>query len=287
MGQKVHPIGFRLGVNASWKSTWYKNPSVYAEALHEDLKLRKAVFTLKELEKADISKIEITRSPGKILFYVHTSRPGILIGPKGENIDKITKNLQNNIKSNNAIQIKIVEIKKPEIDAKSIANSIAKRLKQREAFRKILKTTIANARKSGVQGIKIQISGRLNGADMARTESLKDGRVPLHTLRADIDYALSEAITTYGVVGIKVWICLGEVLKKTKRDNLNNREKRVSRAPKSVDKNKKKPFKRNDNRSDNRRTNRPNNRFDKSEENTTFRPKKIEDNTSSNNKEGV
>lgn len=217
MGQKVHPYGLRLGINKTWKSKWYVDPRNYADALHEDLKIRKLVLGLDETKNADIADIEITRHPQRIVLVIQTSRPGIIIGAKGATIEKISMKLQKEI--GKTIQVKVKEIKKPEVEAQLIAINVARQLKGRASFRKTLKMSASAAMKNGAQGVKIIISGRLGGAEMSRTESIMLGRVPLHTLRANIDYGFSEAVTTFGVIGVKVWIFQGETLRKeTKED---------------------------------------------------------------------
>lgn len=217
MGQKVHPIGFRLGVNKTWKSRWYVDPRDYAKTLHEDLRLRKAIGELPETKGADISAIEIIRQPQRITVIINTARPGVIIGAKGANIEKIGEGLQKIVDKKVAIKIK--EIKKPDADAQIIALNIARQLKSRGSFRKALKMSIQNAMKNGAQGVKVKISGRLGGAEMSRDMQMKDGRVPLHTLRADIDYGFAEAFTTYGAIGVKVWVFNGEIYKKDLKDD--------------------------------------------------------------------
>jgi small subunit ribosomal protein S3 len=217
MGQKVNPYGFRLGVNKTWKSRWYVDPRDYAKTLHEDLELRKAFMNYPETKGADISDVEIIRQPQMITMIVHTARPGVIIGSKGATIEKISGLLQK--MTDKKIQVKIREIKKPEADAQVIALNIAKQLKGRAAFRRVLKMTVQNAMKTGVQGIKIKIAGRLGGAEMARTLEVKEGRIPLHTLRADIDYGFSESHTTFGAIGVKVWVFQGEVYGQEKNDD--------------------------------------------------------------------
>lgn len=212
MGQKVNPIGMRLGINRTWRSKWYVDPREYADTLHEDLKLRKLIQTMPETASAEISEVEIIRHPQRITLVIHTSRPGIIIGAKGATIEKIGDYLQKQV--DKKIQLKIKEVKKPEVEAQIVAMSIARQLKSRASFRRTLKMALNNAMKNGAQGIKVVISGRLGGAEMSRTEALRAGRVPLHTLRANIDYGFAEADTTFGVIGVKVWVFKGEVLKK-------------------------------------------------------------------------
>ncbi len=210
MGQKVNPYGFRLGINKEWKSRWYLGPRDYARALHEDLQLRKAFLESPEARGADVSNIEIVRHPSRVTLTIETARPGVIIGAKGANIEKVTSRLQK--LTDNKVSVKIKEIKKPDTDAQIIAHNIARQLKSRAAFRRTLKMAVQNAMRGGVQGIKVKISGRLGGADMSRVLELKDGRVPLHTLRADIDYGFAESVTTFGVIGVKVWVFKGEIL---------------------------------------------------------------------------
>lgn len=217
MGQKVNPIGLRLGVNKTWKSKWYVDPRDYVETLHEDLKLRKELENSPEARGAEISDIEIIRHPQRITIVVKTSRPGIIIGAKGSNIEKIGNRLQKLAKKK--IQIKIKEVKRPEGDAQLIAMNVARQLKARGSFRRALKISVSKAMQAGVEGVKIRISGRLGGAEMSRVEWQQSGRVPLHTLRSDIDYGFFEAKTTFGTIGVKVWIFNGEVLQKDRKED--------------------------------------------------------------------
>jgi small subunit ribosomal protein S3 len=217
MGQKVNPIGMRLGINKTWSSKWYVDPREYADTLHEDLALRKALAASPEAQGAEISEVEIIRHPQRITIVIHTSRPGIIIGAKGANIEKVGSRLQKI--ANKKIQLKIKEVKRPEADAQIVALNVARQLKSRGSFRRALKMSVNNAMKAGVQGIKVRVSGRLGGAEMSRTEQYKDGRVPLHTLRANIDYGTAEADTTFGVIGVKVWIFTGEVYRKDRKED--------------------------------------------------------------------
>jgi len=217
MGQKVHPYGLRLGINKTWKSRWYVDPRDYAKTLHEDLKLRKALFELPETKGADIADLEIIRQPQRVTVIINTARPGVIIGAKGATIEKIGEQLQRLIDKKVAIKIK--EIKKPDTDAQIVALNVARQLKNRGSFRKALKQSLTNAMKNGAQGIKIKISGRLGGAEMARTMEMKEGRVPLQTLRADLDYGFAEAFTTYGAIGVKVWIFNGEIFERNTKDD--------------------------------------------------------------------
>jgi len=217
MGQKVNPIGLRLGINKTWKSKWYVDPRDYVETLHEDLKLRKELENSPEARGAEISDIEIIRHPQRITIVVKTSRPGIIIGAKGSNIEKIGNRLQKLAKKK--IQIKIKEVKRPEGDSQLIAMNVARQLKARGSFRRALKISVSKAMQAGVEGVKIRISGRLGGAEMSRVEWQQSGRVPLHTLRSDIDYGFFEAKTTFGTIGVKVWIFNGEVLQKDRKED--------------------------------------------------------------------
>lgn len=208
MGQKVHPVGFRVGVNKNWNSVWYANKKDYRKNLNEDIKIRK--YLKKKLKQAGLSSISIERMGTKVRITLNTSRPGIVIGKKGSEIEKLKKELKNLTESE--VLLVIREIKKPEMDAQLIAENIAMQLVRRIAFRRAMKKGVLQAMKSGAQGIKVMCSGRLAGADMARTEWYIRGRVPLQTLRADIDYGVAEAYTTYGLIGIKVWLCKGEII---------------------------------------------------------------------------
>lgn len=208
MGQKVHPNGIRLGITKPWISTWYADKSDYANNLNSDWEVRK--FLEKKLEAASVSKIVIERPAKSIRVTIHTARPGVVIGKKGEDVEVLRAEVAKI--SGTPAQINIAEIRKPELDAKLVADSIAQQLERRVMFRRAMKRAVQNAMRIGAQGIKVEVSGRLGGAEIARTEWYREGRVPLHTLRADIDYATSESHTTYGVIGIKVWVFKGEVL---------------------------------------------------------------------------
>lgn len=207
MGQKVNPIGMRVGINRTWDSRWFSARN-YAGLLHSDFKLR--AFLEKRLQQAAVSKITIERPAGRIKISVFTARPGLIIGKKGSDIEVLRKQV-NQITGQDA-SLNIIEIRKPEIDARLVADSIAQQLERRVAFRRAMKRAVQNAMRMGAQGIRINIGGRLGGAEIARMEWYREGRVPLHTLRADIDYATARANTTYGVCGIKVWICKGEIM---------------------------------------------------------------------------
>ena len=206
MGQKANPIGNRLGFIKGWDSNWFGGND-YAAKLVEDDKIRK--YLKARLYKASVSRIVIERTLKLITITVNTARPGVIIGKGGSEVDKLKEELKK--LTSKEVQINIFEIKRPELDAQLVGDSIARQIEARISFRRAIKMAIASTMRMGAEGIKVKISGRLNGAEMARSESYKDGRIPLHTLRADIDYALSEAQTTYGKIGIKVWICKGEV----------------------------------------------------------------------------
>ncbi|WP_425390427.1 30S ribosomal protein S3 [Ekhidna sp.] len=209
MGQKVNPVGFRLGVIKGWDSAWFDSKS-YADKIVEDNKIRKYIAA--RMPKGGISKVVIERTLKRITLTVHTARPGVVIGKGGSEVDKIKEELKN--LTGKDLQINIFEIKRPELDAKLVGESIAQQLQARISFRRAMKQAIASSMRVGAQGIKIKCSGRLGGAEMARSEQYKEGRIPLHTLRADIDYAITEAHTIYGKIGIKVWIFKGEVFGK-------------------------------------------------------------------------
>ncbi len=207
MGQKVNPIGLRLGVNKTWASRWYADSREYADLVLEDIKIRNLVKSLPECQNADIAEIEIIRHPQRVTIVIHTARPGVIIGLKGANIEKISADIQAQLTKK--VQIKIKEVKRADVNASLIAQNVGRQLMGRGSFRKALKQSTANAMKGGAQGIKIRLAGRLGGAEMKRTEEMKLGRVPLHTLRADIDYGTFEAHTTYGKIGVKVWVYNG------------------------------------------------------------------------------
>ena len=207
MGQKVQPIGFRLGIVKDWTAKWYGNKQQYAEYLTADMKVR--AFLEKRLKSAAISKIVIERPSQNMNITLFTARPGIVIGKKGEDIDRLRKELGKMVGM--PVQVAVEEVRKPEMDAKLVAENIAQQLEKRVMFRRAMKRSMQNTMRLGAEGVKIMIAGRLNGAEIARTEWVRDGRVPLHTLRADIDYGTAEALTTYGIIGIKVWIFKGEV----------------------------------------------------------------------------
>lgn len=208
MGQKVNPNGIRLGITKQFTSNWYAGSKDYAKNLASDFQVRQ--FLLKELKKASVSRICIERPAKSIKVTIHTARPAAVVGKGGDAIDSIREKIKK--MTGLAVQLEVVEIRKPEIDSKLVADSIADQLERRVMFRRAMKKAIQSAMHAGAKGIKVAISGRLGGAEIARSEWIREGRVPLHTLRADIDYAISEANTTYGVIGIKVWIFKGEVL---------------------------------------------------------------------------
>ena len=209
MGQKVNPIGLRLGIVKTWESRWYAGKN-YADYILEDYKIRK--FVKNKLHHAGISKVEIERSSKHIRLRVFTSRPGIVIGKKGAEISKLKKEIE--AKVSHEVMIDIQEVRKPEIDAQLVAENVALQIERRVAFRRAMKRGVSSAMRFGAKGVKIRCSGRLGGAEMARTEWYKEGRIPLHTLRADIDYGFIEANTTYGIIGGKVFVFKGEILKK-------------------------------------------------------------------------
>jgi small subunit ribosomal protein S3 len=206
VGQKVHPVGFRLGVNKTWNSRWYAD-SEFSSLVVEDNQIRK--FLKKRLFQAGVSKIEIERAASKVRLRIYTARPGIIIGKKGAEIEHLKKDIESKIKREFFIDIK--EVRRPELEAQLAAENVAMQLVRRVAFRRAMKKAVTSAMRFGAQGVKISCSGRLGGAEMARREWYREGRVPLHTLRADIDYGFSEALTTYGVIGVKVTICKGEI----------------------------------------------------------------------------
>src|SRR3954453_16558394 len=208
MGQKIHPTGFRLAVNRNWASKWFANSKNFGPTLKEDIKVRE--YLKKKLALASVGRITIERPAKNARITIHSARPGVVIGKKGEDIETLRSDLRRMM--GGEVGLNIEEIRKPEIDAQLIADSIAQQLQKRIMFRRAMKRAMQNAMRLGAQGIKIMCSGRLNGIEIARTEWYREGRVPLHTLRADIDYGLAEARTTYGVIGIKVWVFKGEVM---------------------------------------------------------------------------
>ncbi|MEM7082933.1 MAG: 30S ribosomal protein S3 [Pseudomonadota bacterium] len=210
MGQKVHPIGIRLGITKDWTSKWYADSQTYPEYVATDHKIRE--FLKKKLSQASVSRIQIERPAKKAHITVHTARPGIVIGKKGEDIEKLRQAVAKMMGMPLAdIRINIAEIRKPELDATLVAEGIAQQLERRIMFRRAMKRAVTNTMRLGAGGIKVKVGGRLNGAEIARSEWYREGRVPLHTLRADIDYGVAEALTTYGIIGVKVWIFKGEI----------------------------------------------------------------------------
>lgn len=208
MGRKVHPIGFRLNINKPWEGRWFAEGAEYREQLHQDLAIRQLIY--REAERAGVSLIEVERFPGKVKVIVHTAKPGILIGRKGDTVKKIRQDLE--ALTGKKIDLEIKEIKLPDLDAQLVAVNIAGQLQRRVSYRRAMKRAIQQAIRQGAKGVRIAVAGRLSGAEMARTVWLREGQVPLQTLRADIDFAKTHALTTYGQIGIKVWIYKGEVL---------------------------------------------------------------------------
>ena len=213
MGQKVHPVGIRLGISKDWSSKWYSNSAQFPKNVNSDFIIRKELNA--KLKDAAISRIEIERSSENVTIKIFSARPGIVIGKKGEGIETLRKNLAKLLGTTiNNVLLNINEIKKPELDAKLVASSITQQLERRVMYRRAMKRAVTNTMRLGAEGIKVKISGRLNGAEIARSEWYQEGRVPLHTLKADIDYGLAEALTTYGIIGVKVWIFREEENKK-------------------------------------------------------------------------
>ncbi|KEY90899.1 30S ribosomal protein S3 [Candidatus Photodesmus blepharus] len=233
MGQKVHPNGMRLGIVKTWNATWFANTKDFADNLNGDFKVRQ--FLMKELRKASLSRIIIERPAKSIRVTIYTARPGIVIGKKGEDVERLRASVAKI--AGVPAQINITEVRKPELDAQLVGDSVASQLERRVMFRRAMKRAVQNAMRLGAKGIKIEISGRLGGAEIARSEWYREGRVPLHTLRADVNYATSSAYTQYGVIGIKVWIFQGEILGgmpvigtvDSKNDKLSNKKQRKGR----------------------------------------------------------
>ena len=220
MGQKVHPTGFRLGIATDWTSKWYAGSADFANFLEEDLKIRE--FLRKKLSQAAVSRIQISRPAKAISVTIHTARPGIIIGKKGEDIERLRIEVASLVSVHlNNVKISIEEIRKPELDAQLVAEGVASQLERRVMFRRAMRRSVTNAMRIGAEGIKINVSGRLNGAEIARNEWYREGRVPLHTLRANVDYGFAEALTTYGILGVKVWIYKGEVFDLESKDSGN------------------------------------------------------------------
>ncbi len=207
MGQKVHPFGFRLGFNKTWRSRWFAKQD-YGKLLHEDLKIKEGLK--RRFYHAAISHIEIERAANKLTIYVHTARPGIIVGKRGAEIEKLKRELKSS--TGRDVDIRIKEVAKPELDAQLVAESIAQQLEKRVAYRRAMRRAVDSTMRMGARGIKVRVAGRLNGAEIARAEWYLHGQLPLHTLRADLDYGFAEAVTTYGVIGVKVWIYKGELL---------------------------------------------------------------------------
>jgi small subunit ribosomal protein S3 len=224
MGQKVHPIGIRLGIAKDWNSTWYAEKGDYAEQLNSDLQVRE--YLQKRLAQAAVSRIQIERPAKSARITIHTARPGIVIGKKGEDIERLRREVSNLMGV--PTHITVAEIRKPELDAQLVAEGIAQQLERRIMFRRAMKRAVGNSMRLGALGIKVSVAGRLNGADIARSEWYREGRVPLHTLRADVDYGFVEARTTYGVLGVKVWIYKGEVFNLYGSDGENKRKPAVA-----------------------------------------------------------
>jgi len=210
LGQKTNPIGFRLGINKPWNSRWYAPDRAFADLVYEDMRVKR--YIRQRLENAGIANVLISRAPKRVTVDIRTSRPGIVIGRRGAEVDKLREELQ--LLTKKDIALNIIEVRKPELDAQLVADSIARQLEGRVHFRRAMKRAVGATMKMGAEGIKVQCGGRLGGAEIARSEKYKDGRVPLHTLRADIDYATATAHTTYGTIGVKVWICRGDILGK-------------------------------------------------------------------------
>lgn len=208
MGHKIHPTGFRLGITEEWRSMWYAKNSDFGDYLNTDLKVRD--FIKKKLSHASVSKIRIERPARNALVTIHTARPGMVIGKKGEDIEALKREIS--ALMGVPVQVNIEEVRKPELDAQLVAENVAQQLERRIMFRRAMKRAVGNSMRLGAEGIKIHVSGRLNGAEIARSEWYREGRVPLHTLRANIDYGFAEARTTYGIIGVKVWVFKGEIL---------------------------------------------------------------------------
>jgi small subunit ribosomal protein S3 len=213
MGQKVNPVAIRLGITRDWVSKWYAGKKAFPRHVHTDFRVRE--FLGKKLAEASVSRIIIERAANKVNITIHTARPGIVIGKKGEDIDKLRAETAKMLgMSGNDVRLNIAEIRKPELDAKLVADGIAQQIEKRVMFRRAIKRAVMSVMRSGALGVKVRVSGRLNGSEIARTEWSREGRVPLHTFRADIDYGLAEALTTYGIIGVKVWVFKGEVFDK-------------------------------------------------------------------------
>jgi len=228
MGQKVHPTGFRLGIVTDWNSKWYAETKDYANYLNNDIQVRE--YLKKKLQHASVSRIQIQRPAKNARITIYTARPGIVIGKKGEDIERLRKEVSKMMGI--PVHINIEEIRKPELDAQLVAESVAQQLEKRIMFRRAMKRAVTNAMRIGAKGIRINVAGRLNGAEIARGEWYREGRVPLHTLRADIDYGLAEALTTYGIIGVKVWIFKGEIFERPAEIEEEDRSKKAPSAVK-------------------------------------------------------
>ena len=227
MGQKVNPIGIRLGITREWSSKWYANKKQFPALVHTDFRVRE--FLRKKLAEASVSRVHIERAANKVNITIQTARPGIVIGKKGEDIEKLRQDTARMLgRPVSDIRLNIAEIRKPELDAQLVADGIAQQIEKRVMFRRAMKRAVMSTMRSGALGIKVRLSGRLNGAEIARTEWSREGRIPLHTFRADIDYGFGEARTTYGVIGVKVWIFKGEVFEK---EDLSKAEAEAPAAP--------------------------------------------------------
>jgi small subunit ribosomal protein S3 len=225
MGQKVNPIGMRLGVNRTWESRWYASKGDYAGLLHEDLKIRDTL--MRDLRQAGVARVVIERPHKKCRVTIHSARPGVIIGKKGADIEKLKSKIAS--MTNSEVVVNIVEVRKPEVDAQLVAESIAQQLERRVGFRRAMKRAVQSAMRLGALGIRINCGGRLGGAEIARTEWYREGRVPLHTLRANIDYGVAEAMTAYGICGVKIWIFKGEIMEHDPMDR-DRREEQGSDA---------------------------------------------------------
>lgn len=229
MGQKANPIGMRLGIVKDWSSKWYASSQDYANFLNTDIKIRE--YIRKKLAQASVSEVRIERPARNARIIIHTARPGIVIGKKGEDIDKLRKEVS--AMMGIPVHISVEEIRKPEVDAQLVAESVAQQLEKRIMFRRAMKRAVSNAMRLGAQGVRINVAGRLNGAEIARTEWYREGRVPLHTLRADIDYGFAEANTTYGIIGVKVWIFKGEIIGRPEQEVAKEKDKEKTKPAKS------------------------------------------------------
>jgi small subunit ribosomal protein S3 len=224
MGQKVHPTGFRLGIATDWNSKWYADNREFADILNSDLQVRD--YLRDKLSQAAVSRIQIARPARSAFITIHTARPGVVIGKKGEDIERLRRDVASRLGLHlNNVKINIEEIRKPELDAQLVAEGIASQLERRIMFRRAMRRAVTNTMRLGAQGVKVNVAGRLNGAEIARSEWYREGRVPLHTLRADVDYGFAEANTTYGVIGVKVWIFKGEVFDLEEKSGTPGQEK--------------------------------------------------------------